>query len=77
MFCYHCVFSLCMSHGFIPQSLIKTTIVPIIKNTAGDFSSGNNYRLIALATVISKVFESLILLRCEQFLDCSRYLIWF
>ena len=64
-------FSLCMSHGYIPQSLIETTIVPIIKNKAGDLSSGNNYRPIALANVISKVFESLILLRCEQFLTTA------
>ena len=56
-----------MSHGYIPQSLIETTIVPIIKNKAGDLSSGNNYRPIALANVKSKVFESLILLRCKQF----------
>ena len=64
-------FSLCMSHGYIPQSLIETTILPIIKNKAGDLSSGNNYRPIALANVISKVFESLILLRCEQFLTTA------
>ena len=41
------------------------------KNKAGDLSSGNNYRPIALANVISKVFESLILLRCEQFLTTA------
>ena len=56
-----------MSHGYIPQSLIETTILLIIKNKAGDFSSDNNYRPIAVANVISKVFESLILLRCAQF----------
>ena len=60
-----------MSHGYIPQSLIETTIVPIIKNKADDLSSSNNYRPIALANVISKVFESLILLRCEQFLTTA------
>ena len=60
-----------MSHGYIPQSLIETTIVPIIKNKADDISSGNNYRPIALANVILKVFESLILLRCEQFLTTA------
>ena len=60
-----------MSHGYVPQSLIETTIVPIIKNKAGDLSSGNNYRPIALANVISKVFESLILLRCVQFLTTA------
>ena len=64
-------FSSCLSHGYIPQSLIETTIVPIIKNKAGDLSSDNNYRPIALAKVISKVFESLILLRCEQFLTTA------
>ena len=37
-------FSLCISHGYIPQSLIETTIVPMIKNKTGDLSSGNNYR---------------------------------
>ena len=64
-------FSLCMSHGYIPQPLIETTIVPIIKNKAGNLSSGNNYRPIALANVMSKVFESLIILRCEQFLTTA------
>ena len=43
-------FSLCMTHGYIPQPLIETTFVPIIKkNKAGKLSSGNNYRPIALA----------------------------
>ena len=63
--------SLCMSHGYISQSLIETTIIPLIKNKAGDLSSGNKYRPIALANVISKVFESLILLRCEIFLTTA------
>ena len=61
-------FSLCMTHCHISQPLIETTIVPIIRNKAGDLSSGNNYRSMALANVISKVFESLNLLHCEQFL---------
>ena len=36
-------FSLCVSHGYIPQPLIETNIVPIIKYKAGNLSSGNNY----------------------------------
>ena len=60
-----------MSQCYIPQPLIETTIVPIIKNKAGNLSSRNNYRPIALANVMSKVFESLILLRCEQFLTTA------
>ena len=60
-----------MSHGYIPQSLNETTIVPIIKNKAGDLSIGNHYRPVTLANVISTVFESLILLRCEQVLTTA------
>ena len=30
------LFSMCLSHGYLPSVLIKTTIVPIVKNKAGD-----------------------------------------
>ena len=48
-----------MTHGYTLQPLIETTFVPIIKkNKAGKLSSGNNYRPIALANVISKYLSS-------------------
>ena len=41
---------------------MSTIIAPIIKNKAGDLSdNNNNYRTIALATIASTLFESLIL----------------
>ena len=36
---------------------MKYAIVPIIKNITSDSSNINNYRLIALVTAISKIFE--------------------
>ena len=33
-------------HGFIPDSLVLTTIVPILKSKRGDIISKDNYRLI-------------------------------
>ena len=45
-----------------------TIITPIIKNKTGDLSDNNNYRPIALATIASKLFESLILSRVSTFL---------
>ena len=46
-----------------------TIRAPIIKNKAGDLSDNNNYRPIALATIASKLFESLILSRVSTFLS--------
>ena len=44
------LFSMCLSHGYLPSALIKTTIVPpMVKNKAGDLSDSNNYRPIAIA----------------------------
>ena len=62
------LFSMCLSHGYLPYALIKTTIVPIVKNKAGDLSDSNNYRPIAIATITSKLLESVLLLKCNDYL---------
>ena len=49
--------------------MIKTIIVPIVKNKCGNLYDSNNYGPIALATTMSKLFESTILLKCEKFLN--------
>ena len=48
--------------------MMTIIIAPIIKNKSGGLSDNNNYRPIALATVASKLFESLILSRATPFL---------
>ena len=47
----------------------ETIIVPIIKNKCRNLSDSNNNREIALATIMPKLFQSVILLKCEMFLD--------
>ena len=65
-------FSVCLSHGYLPPDMIKTTIVPIVKNMCGNISDSNNYQPIALTTIISKLFEPILLLKCENYLGtCS------
>ena len=61
-------FTLFLSHGYLPPKLIDTTIVPIIKNKFGTISCSNFDRPIALATVISKLLESILLKKCEEYL---------
>ena len=52
----------------MPQSMINSVIIPIIKNKSGDFTDKNNYRPIALSSIISKVFEHTIVIRLENYL---------
>ena len=58
-------FTLCLAHGYLPPAMIETTIVPIVKNKSGNLSDSSNYRPIALATIVSKMFESVLLFNAE------------
>ena len=53
------------------KSLLETTIVPVIKNKCGSLTDCNNYRPIAIATITSKLLESNILLKCEEYFFTS------
>ena len=54
-------FTLFFTHSYLPAPMIETIIVPIVKNKCGNLCDSNNYRPIALATLMSKLFESVIL----------------
>jgi hypothetical protein len=58
-------FNACFTHGFLPECLLDTFIIPIVKNKCGDMTDPNNYRPIAITNVMSKVLELLILERCD------------
>ena len=46
-----------LTHGHMPAELVKTAIIPILKNRQGDTSDKNNYRSIAIVIALSKIFE--------------------
>ena len=46
-----------LTHGYLPESLMQSAIVPILKNRQGDTIDKNNYRPIAIVTALSKIFE--------------------
>lgn len=63
------LFNLCISHSHLPDALMKTVVVPIVKNKNGDISDRNNYRPISLATVIAKVLDSLLSTQLDKYLN--------
>ena len=71
--------SLCFTglfiHGFMPQNLMSVLLIPIVKNKNSKISSKANYRPIALASVMSKVVENVILNRVFFLLDteCNQF----
>ena len=53
---------------YMLQSMINLVIIPIIKNKSGNFTDKNNYRPIILSSIISKVFEHIIIICLEEYL---------
>ena len=47
-------------HGFLPSSLLSVVLVPIIKDKCGKINSKDNYRPIALASIVSKIVENIV-----------------
>ena len=60
-----------MCHGVLPGSMVSVTLVPIIKDKVGRVGSMDNYRPIALASVLSKVLERILLDRLSVYLCTS------
>ncbi len=56
-----------MVHGVLPDSIISVLLVPVIKDEAGKLNSMDNYRPIALASILSTVLERILLTRLEMF----------
>ena len=55
------LFSMCLTalliHGVLPERMLSVVLVPVIKDKNGKINSKDNYRPIALASIISKAFE--------------------
>lgn len=63
------LFNLCLSHSYLPEEMIKTVVIPIVKNKTADLSDKSNYRPISLATVVSKVFDRLLNSQLECYIQ--------
>lgn len=60
-----------LTHGLLPDSITSVVLVPVIKDKAAKLNSLQNYRPIALASVISKVLENILYTRLEMYVLTS------
>ena len=60
-------FSGLLTHGTLPDSMLSVVLVPVIKDKSGKVGSIDNYRPIALASILSKVLEKLLLDRLSLY----------
>ena len=55
------VFSMMLTHGVAPQGLLLSTLVHIPKNKRSNKCDSNNYRQIAISSLLGKIFDTIIL----------------
>ena len=63
------LFTMIFINGYLPPAMIKTVLVPILKSRSRRVSDKSNYRLVALSTTLSKIFEKVLFKRLKQYLN--------
>ena len=66
-----CLFKSMFIHGYIPEKILISVIVPVVKNKNTSLCIKKNYRPVTLSSVISKVFEYIILSRIEKYIETA------
>ena len=69
--CLSILFNLCLFHCVIPDNCLASVIIPIVKDKKKDLQDVNNYRPLAAALAISKLFEGFILHQINLFFQTA------
>ena len=56
-----CMIKCFLIHGHVSDILLVATIIPLLKDKLGDIESSDNYRSIALSSVILKIYDWIVL----------------
>ena len=63
------LFRMMLTHGVAPQGLLLSTLVPIPKNKGGNKCDSNNYRQIAISSLLGQIFDTIILDKQQRSLE--------
>ena len=69
------LFNMFIKCGYVPDSFMKSVIIPLVKCKTGSLSDVNNYRAIAISTAVSKLFESVlsVCIKTEDYVDAYQF----
>ena len=56
-------------HAHVSNFLLISTMVPLIKDKMGDLTNSNNYRSIAISSLVMKIFDLVILSTFSEYLQ--------
>ncbi len=65
------LFNVMISHGFAPTDFRVSTLVPIPKNKRKSINLSDNFRAIALSSILGKVLDNIILLKYNDVFNTS------
>ena len=65
------LFQTFLTHSFIPIFLLICNLIPIVKDKLGNLTSSENYRAIAISSLLLKIIDWIILISYGDKLDTS------
>ena len=62
-------------HGYVPEEMLTSVIIPLVKDKNKRISDKANYRPICLSNVFSKLVENVLLVRILPYLEtkCNQF----
>ena len=60
-----------MTHGAVPEEMRLSTVSPIPKNKRKSLNDSENYRAIALSSIIGKLLDKVLICKCQQLTQTS------
>ena len=65
------LFSSMLSHGYVPKDFLLSTLIPIPKNRRKSLNNSDNYRAIALGSILGKLLDIILLRKCSNVFQTS------
>ena len=73
----HChlsiLFTSMINHGYAPLEFLRSSMIQLPKGARADLSNSDMYRSIAISSLLSKIFDNVVIERLQNFHSTSNY----